>query len=303
MTDLEFEYADYCINTLRNSCQAFDDIDWRDQKSQKYDERLNYKQQAEIRAILSGQGWIEKHSTLELYRLNNSKTVFLIEHGSYSNYCKSLDKETQLLKSKLADKLQLETEVLKLQKENLEKSSKIRLDVFEIVNRQPILNYRISVVDRVIISIDNKEINTKSVSKIIDLLVRENLEIFELPDDEKLGFGNQMTHKFKIKSFGKIFLFLNLTDNDLIKLGFKEKPKTRLQKLIDFSLNGFWLWLERIGYLLAIPLAIIAFRQCSIDSKNQKLKSQQEIKPSQTNSRTNSTDTTYILKTDSLTKN
>lgn len=82
----------------------------------------------------------------------------------------------------------------------------------------------------------------------------------------------------------------------------KEIPMTFLQKLIDFSLNGVWLWLERIGFVLTILLAGAAFRQCSIDSKNQKLKQQQEMKPSQIDSKIDSKDTINVSKNDSLIK-
>lgn len=303
MTDIEFEYADYCINKLRESVQAADDIDWQNRKTHRYDDRLSNKEIEEVRAILVAEKWIERYQRTTMYSLNKSKLTILKDHGSYSNYCKFLDKENSQLKSSFYDKLQLETDVLKLQKENLEKSSKIRLDVFELVNRHPILNYRISVVDKVIISIDNKDITQKGASKVIDLLVREKLDISELTDNEKLDFGNQLTHKFKIKNFGKNHLFLNLTDNDLIKLGFKEKPKTRWQKLIDFSLNGFWLWLGRIGTVTTIAGAPFLLNLCSENKDTKNKDRAAEIQPSQTNSKINSKDTINVYKTDSLLKN
>jgi hypothetical protein len=309
MTELEFEYADYCINKLRDSDQAADDIDWQNRKTHRYDDRLSNKEIEEVRAILVAEKWIERYQRTTMYSLNKSKLTILKEHGSYSNYCKFLDKENQLLKSSFNDKLQLETVVLKLQKENLEKSSKIRLDVFELINRQPILNYRISVVDRVIISVDNKDITPKGVSKVIDLLVREKLEIFELTDDEKLGFSNQLTHKFKIKSFGKIFLFLNLTDSDLINLGFIENPP-----IIKFKLNENKRWFIGLSVMALIGIAAIIFNNAN-GSKASDTKDtnqiQQEQKPtpsinqsefSQSDSLTVPVDSTNISKNESLTK-
>jgi hypothetical protein len=303
MNDIEFEYADYCINKLCESIQSADDIDWIDRKTHRYDERLNNKEQEEVRAILVEDKWIERYKQSTLYSLNKSKLPILKEHGSYSNYCKYLDKEYQLSQSKLNNKVQLETEVLKLQKENLERSSKIILDVFEIVNYNPVLKYKISVIAKFIILVSNNDVPRTGVCFVVDKHVREKLVLYELTDIEKFDFGSQLTHKFKIKSFGKNYLFLKLTDDDLIKLGFIEKPKSFWEKLIDFSVNGVWIWLERIGFVLTIPLAIIVFRQCSFDAKNQKLKLQQETQSNQIDSIINSKDSINISETDSSLKN
>lgn len=179
--------------------------------------------------------------------------------------------------------------------------NKINLEVFELKNHKPVLKYRIVVYDKIILSINNSDIKN-GVSKVINEVVKEELKISELTKIEELDYGNSLTHSFEIIKLGWKNLFLNLTDNDLIKLGFKERPKTFWQKLIDFSINEVWIWLERIGFVLAIPLAIIVFRQCSNDAKNQKLKPRQEMQPSQTNSKIDSKDTINII-SDSLINN
>lgn len=183
-----------------------------------------------------------------------------------------------------------------------DKPNFIRLDVYELKDYKPVLNYRINVSAKIILSVDNNDIPPRGATKCVNEPIKEYLEITPLTPIENLDYGSQLTHRFQIKKLGWKNLFLNLTDNDLIKLVFKEKPKTFWQKLIDFSVNGVWTWLERIGFVLAIPLAIIVFRQCSNDAKNQKLKPQQEMQSSQTNSKIDSKDTINILKTDTLTK-
>lgn len=170
------------------------------------------------------------------------------------------------------NKEQLETDVLKLQKENLEKSSKIIIDVFEIKNHKPILTYKISVVDKFIILVSNKDVPQTGSRFVIDNQVREKFVIDDLNDNEKFDFGSQLTHKFKIKSFGKNYLFLNLTDIDLINLGFKEntsiivptitpvkhKPTNFIEKPTK---NKKWSKGEiigLIGIILGVPGFIIA---------------------------------------------
>ncbi len=137
----------------------------------------------------------------------------------------------------------------------------IRLNVYELKNYKPVLIYRINVLDKIILSIDNKDLVHSGAYLVIDETIKEYLEITPLTPIENLDYGSQLTHKFQIKKLGWNNLYLNLTDKDLINLGFKEKPKTFWGKLFDFSLNGFWLWLERIGFLIAIMTGIIGLFQ------------------------------------------
>lgn len=184
-----------------------------------------------------------------------------------------------------------------------DKPNSIRLDVYELKNYKPVLNYRINVSDKIILSVDNNDIPPRGATKCVNEPIKEYLEITPLTPIENLDYGSQLTHRFQIKKLGWKDLFLNLTDNDLIKLGFKVKPKTFWQKLFDFSLNGVWLWLERIGFVLAIATGIIGLFQFLSNSCQQQVATKPlEKLTNQIDSKTNSTDSTYISKTDSLTK-
>lgn len=145
MTDIEFEYADYCVSELRDSFPSPSSVDWRNKKRLNLDERLDNRQQAEILAILEADNWIERYQQSRMFRLQKSKIEILKEYSSYSNYRKSSDKENQLLKSSFNDKSQLETEVLKLQKESLEYLTTIR-DKEEIIRNLEIRLKRIELI-------------------------------------------------------------------------------------------------------------------------------------------------------------
>jgi hypothetical protein len=185
-----------------------------------------------------------------------------------------------MLRDRMKNKEQLETDVLKLQKENLEKSSIIRLDVFELVNRQPILNYRISVVDKIIASVDNKDVPKKGVYKAIDAPVIEKLVLCNLTDIEKFEFGSQLTHKFQIKKLGWKNLYINLTSNDLIKLGFIE-PKQVIGKY-----EKLWIWIKKFhkailwvlgGILLLLSITVAGFEV--YDRLNKQTEQKESIQP------------------------
>lgn len=119
MTDIEFEYADYCIATLQNSGTTPIDLDdWFNHRGHR-DERLNPKELKYVRSILYENKWIIRDSEIELYSLNGNKVEILRKSGSYSNYCKHLDKETKILKSKSDKKEQLETKIAELTEINL----------------------------------------------------------------------------------------------------------------------------------------------------------------------------------------
>ena len=133
-----------------------------------------------------------------------------------------------------------------------DKCDKVILDVFEIINHKPVFKYKINVADKFIILLSNNYVPQTGVSKCINESVREKLVLSELTDIEKFDFKGQLTHKFQINSLAWKNLYLNLTDNELVKLGFKEKPKSLWRKLIDFSVNDFWIWIERIGFVIAI---------------------------------------------------
>lgn len=86
MTEIEFEYADYCVNKLSMSYPKGDDLDWIDSKSDKYDERLSDKEQEKILAILVGENWIERYQHTRMYILQKCALTILDKHKSYSNY-------------------------------------------------------------------------------------------------------------------------------------------------------------------------------------------------------------------------
>ena len=86
MTDIEFEYADYCINKLNSSYPGPADIDWFDKKSHRHDERLSNKEQEKIRAILIEENWIEIYHRSEMYILQKCALTILDKYKSYSNY-------------------------------------------------------------------------------------------------------------------------------------------------------------------------------------------------------------------------
>jgi len=124
----------------------------------------------------------------------------------------------------------------------------IRLDVYELKNYKPVLNYRINVSDKIILSVDNNDIPPRGATKCVNEPIKEYLEITPLTPIENLDFGNQLTHRFQIKKLGWKNLFLNLTDNDLIELGFKEKKRLKIK------INETQRWF--IGICVVIIIAI-----------------------------------------------
>lgn len=181
--------------------------------------------------------------------------------------------------------------------------NEIILDVFELKNYKPVLKYRIVVYDKIIMSVNNSGIKN-GVSKVINEAVKEEFEISELTKIEKLDYGNTLTHRFEIKKLGWKNLFLYLTDKELIKLGFKEKPKSFWENLVDFSLNGVWLWLGRIAVVTTLVTGIILiFQFLSNSCKPQvSIKSEEKI-IHQPDSKIISKDTFNISKNDSLLNN
>lgn len=184
--------------------------------------------------------FLERKNLLKAIWLDGNKIAVIT---SNENTCNAIETNLLMREFKIGErqdnKEQLETEVLKLQKENLDKSGIIRLDVFELVHRQPILNYRISVVDRVIVSVDNNDVPKKGAYKAIDTPIMKTLVICNLTNIEKYEFGSQLTHKFKIRMLSKNFMYLKLTDNDLIKLGF-----LKTKQVVGKSAK-LWIWIKK----------------------------------------------------------
>ena len=90
----------------------------------------------------------------------------------------------------------------------------------------------------------------------------QDLNIEDISPNLIDDFEGKISHKINLEyPYDKDNLYVFITDEQLIELGFKEKPKTFWQKLIDFSLNGFWLWLERIGFVIVIVTGIIGLFQ------------------------------------------
>jgi hypothetical protein len=154
-------------------------------------------------------------------------------------------------------------------------SNTIRLDVYELKDYKPVLTYRINVFDKIITSVDNNDVPKKGAYKSIDMPVVEKLVLYDFTDIEKFKHGSQLTHKFKIKSFGKKFLYLNLTDNDLVKLGFMEKPP-----IIIFKLNENKRWIIGLLVMAMIGIAAIIFNNSkgskASDTKDTKQIQQEE---------------------------
>lgn len=147
--------------------------------------------------------------------------------------------------------------------------NEISLEVFELKNHKPVLKYRIVVYDKIIMSLNNFGIKN-GVSKVINEVVKEELIISELTKIEKLDFDNSLTHRFEIRKLGWKNLFLNLTDKELIKLGFKEKPKTFWKKLKKVHKTIIWI----AGGILLLLSIILALFQTS--EYLQKLKTNKE---------------------------
>lgn len=187
-------------------------------------------------------------------------------------------------------------------KSNLERAKLVILDVFELEDK-PILKYRINVFDKFVILISNKDVPQTGVSKYVHKQVNERLILHELTVENKAVLGIPLTHKFHLKQFSNQYLFLNLTNKDLINLGFKEKPKTFWQKLVDFNMNGFWRWLERIGFVIVVVTGLWGlFQFLSKSCKQQESTKPQEVTINQTNPKRESVNSLYVSKTDSLTK-
>ena len=171
--------------------------------------------------------------------------------------------------------------------------NEITLEVFELKNYKPVLKYRIMVYDKIIMSVNNFGIKN-GVSKVINEVVKEELVISELTKIEKLDFGNSLTHKFEIRKLGWKNLFLNLTDKELIKLGFKEKPKTFWKKLKKVHKTIIWI---AGGILLLLSIILALFQTSEYVQKlktNKESNSKQEL-PIKTDNN--------ISETDSLTNN
>jgi hypothetical protein len=184
-----------------------------------------------------------------------------------------------------------------------DKPNFIRLDVYELKNYKPVVNYRINVSDKIILSVDNNDIPPRGATKCFNEPIKEYLEITPLTPIENLDYGSQLTHRFQIKKLGWKNLFLNLTDNDLIKLGFKEKPKR-----LRVKLNETQRWFIGICVIIAIAIGNWYFDFLPTKEKSYK---RSDMPQSQERRKTpvqdtllesNRVDSTNILKTDSLTK-
>lgn len=154
--------------------------------------------------------------------------------------------------------------------------NEIILEVFELKKHIPVLKYRIVVYDKIIISVNNSGIKN-GVSKVINEEVKEELIISELTKIEKLNIGNSLTHRFEIRKLGWKNLFLNLSEKELIKLGFKEKPKTFWKRLKKVHKTIIWI---AGGTLLLLSIIIALFQTFEYLQKlktNKESNSKQEV--------------------------
>lgn len=181
-------------------------------------------------------------------------------------------------------------------KNNLDKSELVILDVFEMVDYKPVFKYKINVLDKFVILVSNNDVPQTGVSKCINKQVNERLILYELTDDDKSVLGIPLTHKFHLKQFSNQYLFLNLTNRDLINLGFKESKiniRTWLTFIKKFHKTLVWV-LAGILMLLSIIVAGLEIydhlnKQSNPKESNQPINKQ-------------NIDDDNVSKTDSLTK-
>lgn len=180
----------------------------------------------------------------------------------------------------------------------------IELEVFKIW-RDQISNFadiRIKYGEIIWMNINIAKTEVRQVGEFPAFEYQQKLDIEDISQNLIDSFNGIISHKINLKyPYDKENLYTFITDEQLIKLGFKDKPKSFWQRLFDFSLNGFWQWLERISVVLTIATGLILlFPFLSNNCQRQGAKEPQETKVNQTDSKINSTDSTNILKYDSL---
>ena len=178
-------------------------------------------------------------------------------------------------------------------------SDELIFDVFDVINHKPVLKYKMTVMDGIIMSINNEDEIT-GVRKIIKEDIIEELFILELTKIEKLGIKGELTYKFQIKKYGKEYLYLNLTDIDLINLGFIE-PKQVVGKS-----EKFWIWIKKfhktILWVLAGILLVLSTNKAIFENLDILKKYLNPKESNQTINKQNIDDNT-VSKNDSLSKN
>lgn len=186
-------------------------------------------------------------------------------------------------------------------------SNEIILDVFELKNNKPILKFKVLVYGGIIISVNNTGI-INGITKVINEVVNEILEISELTKIEKLEYSSQLTHSFEIKKLGYKNLFLNLTEKDLIELGFKEIPErkkiTHKIKLAGIKIMAGVVFLAALTTVVFNVMGVIQIFPSIIKNTKQNPSEVPEVKDQPVKESFNSQkDSIFYQETDSLSNN
>lgn len=161
----------------------------------------------------------------------------------------------------------------------------IELEVFELIDKEPVLKYKMIVENGIILAIWNKGIEGQRGKLIEKIDVKKYFSARPIDPIELLDISGQLNYKFDINKLGWRNLYLNLSKNDQIILGLIEKPKSFWIKLIDFSVRFYRLFLSVIG-IAALVLGVITDGFGLLDRKKEN---------QQTKEHTTKTDTSLIL--------
>lgn len=174
------------------------------------------------------------------------------------------------------------------------KNEMLIFNVFEIVDYKPVFKYKINVLNKFVIRISNDNVPTTGASKVINKQINERLIIQELTKDEKSNLSIPLTHKFHLKQLSKYKLFLNLSNRDLVKLGFKESR---------INIKNLWVFIKKFHktllWVLTGILLLLSIIVAGLEIYDRLNKSTNQNESIQSTEKQNTHDNN-ISKTDSL---